>query len=306
VERQQLLGPRLRLAVTATVSTAALLLGGCSQSGESATPSPAAIAALADVERHKNAVADLEYRLVERCVRSHGYDVLPPRPVAIPDLGPDGSLSLDQARDLGYGLRQLLHSMRSDRSSQAGAVSWEAATDRYRDQVTLVMFGPEDTGETYDFGGGSISMSSSGCYTEVRQQLFGDLTTYLKYSWTASNGLQAARGTEVGGAVDQLDREWSSCMSDRGLDVATPDAAREQAAAAYATQGEDAGLATERNLAINDAECRRSVSYDETLAELRGRGAASFLASHEADVIAYSALLDDAERKGQELLRGES
>ena len=300
MERQQLLTLRLLSVVTA-VLTAALLLAGCSPSARSATPSPAAIAALADVERHKDAVSDLEYRLVEKCVRSQGYDVLPPRPVAIPDLSPDGMLGVDQARDIGYGLRDLL---RSDSSFEPGATSWQAATDQYRDKVTLAMFGPEDTGETYDFGGGSISMSSSGCYTEVRNQLYGDLQTYLKYNWIASNGLQAARGAEVGGAIDELDRKWSACMSERALDVPTPDAARQRAAAAYATQSPAAGFRSEREIAVKDAECRQSVSYDQTLAELRERGAATYLASHETDVIAYSALLDDAERKGQELLRG--
>jgi hypothetical protein len=303
VERQQLLTLRLLSAVTA-LPTAALLLAGCSPSARSATPSPAAIAALAEVERHKDAVSDLEYRLVEKCVRSHGYDVLPPRPVAIPDLSPDGTLGIDQARDIGYGLRDLLRSTRSDSSSGPGATSWQAATDQYRDKVTLAMFGPEDSGETYDFGGGSISMSSSGCYTEVRNQLYGDLQTYLKYNWIASNGLQAARGAEVGGAIDELDRQWSACMSERGLDVPTPDAARERAVAAYATQSHSAGFRSEREIAVKDAECRQSVRYDETLAELRERGAATYLASHETDVIAYSALLDEAERKGQELLRG--
>jgi hypothetical protein len=303
VERQQLLGLRLLSASTVLAPTMALLLGGCSQPARSATPSPAAIAALADVERRKDAVSDLEYRLVEKCVRSHGYDVLPPRPVAIPDLSPDGRLGIDQARDVGYGLRDLLRT-RNDSSFEAGATSWQAATDEYRNKVTVVMFGPEDTGETYDFGGGSISMSSSGCYTEVRKQLFGDLQTYLKYSWTASNGLQAARGAEVGGAIEELDTQWRSCMSERGLNVSSPDAARERAAAVYSTQSGEAGFRSERDIAINDAECRRSVSYDETLAELRERGAARYLASHEADVIAYSALLDDAERKGQEALRG--
>jgi hypothetical protein len=305
VERQQLLGLRL-VGPVAAMMPLACLLGGCSQSATSATPSAAAMSALADVERHKDAVADLEYRLVEKCVTREGYDLLPPRPVAIPDLSPDGKLGIDQARDVGYGLRDLLRGPRTDRPPDAGSSSWQSATAHYRDKVTLAMFGPEDAGETYDFGGGSISMSSSGCYTEVRKQLYGDVQTYLKYNWIASNGLQAARAAEVGGAIDELDRKWSSCMSERGLDVSTPDAAREQAAAAYATQGVDAAFRSEREIAIRDAECRGSVGYDSTLAELQERGAATYLASHEADVIAYSVLLGDAERKGQEILGGGS
>jgi len=303
VERQQLLVVRLFTA-TALTATTALLLTGCAQPTESAAPSPGAIAALADVERRKDAVSELEYRLVERCVRGQEFDVLPPRPAAIPDLSPDGTLGIDQARDVGYGLRSLLASMSDDGQVATGATSWDAATDVYRDKVTVAMFGRDDTGVTYDFGGGAISMSSSGCYTEVRKQLFGDLQTYLKYSWIASNGLQAARVAEVGSEIEKLDTEWSSCMSQRGLHTSTPDAAQELAAAAYATKGSEAAFESERGIAINDAECRRSVDYDTTLAELRDRGAAKYLASQESEVIAYSALLDDAEKRGQELLRG--
>jgi len=308
VERQQLLVPLVvRLFIAAMVSApTTFMLAGCSAPPESATPSPAAVAALADVERRKNAVSDLEYRLVERCVKAQGYDVLPPRPVAIPDLSPDGTLSIDQARDVGYGLRSLLVGTSDGGQVATGATSWDAATDVYRQKVTVAMFGRDDTGVTYDFGGGAISMSGSGCYTEVRKQLFGDLQTYLKYSWTASNGLQAARAAEVGGEIESLDTEWSSCMSKRGLNASTPNGARELASAAYETLGGDAAFESERDIAINDAECRRSVDYDTTLVELRDRGAATYLASHESEVIAYSALLDAAERKGQELLRGVS
>jgi len=305
VERQQLLA-RLVTAATVLAPSTAFLLAGCSQPSESAAPSPAAVAALADVERRKNAVSDLEYRLVERCVKAQGYDVLPPRPVAIPDLSPDGMLSIDQARDVGYGIRSLLRSTGDDGQVATGATSWDAATDAYREKVTVAMFGGEDTGVTYDFGGGAISMSRSGCFTEVRKQLFGDLQAYLKYSWTASNGLQAAQAAEVGGEIEKLDTAWSACMSQRGLDASTPDAARELASAAYETLGGEAAFVSERDIAINDAECRRSVDYDTTLVELRDRGAATYLASHESEVIAYSAMLDDAERKGQELLRGAS
>ena len=95
-------------------------------------------------------------------------------------------------------------------------------------------------------------------------------------------------------------------MLERGLHAVTPDDARELAAAGYETQGSGDAFEAERDIAVDDAECRHAVGYDETLAELRDRGAASYLASHESEVVAYSALLDDAERKGQQLLQGVS
>ena len=306
MERQQLLVVRPSQSVAVTVASMTLLLGGCAQTPESGTPSSAAVAALTDVERRKDLVSDLEYRLVELCVTRQGYAVLPPRPVAIPDLSPDGSLSLDQASEMGYGIRSVRGSSSHPAQVGAGASSWAAETDAYRAEVTVAMFGGDDDGVTYDFGGGAISMSGSGCYTAVRRQLFGDLQTFLKYSWTASNGLQAARTAEVGGEIAKLDSEWSACMLERGLHAVTPDDARELAAAGYETQGSGDAFEAERDIAVDDAECRHAVGYDETLAELRDRGAASYLASHESEVVAYSALLDDAERKGQQLLQGVS
>jgi hypothetical protein len=308
-----------RFVLVGVIVAGAGALVSCSgaTAGPSSSPDSAAVtrasAALAAARQHADEVERAQRRLVESCLRGQGFSVLPPTPTPVAgkagDIRPE-ALTPGEAAAHGYGFDPALNAGQKLGGSATESTAWSNVSDDYKRRLTLAQFGPDSKRVKYNTeDGGVLDMPGAGCSGTVQARLFGDLATYLKVSWIATNGISHARGDlDRDDAVRAAMPKWASCVDAKGhRGLSSPAAARDAAIKLY----EEAHTADEivrarqqeRALAVADATCVSSVGLGQALQRAEERSAAAYLAGHEADLVAYREVMDLASKRAQTLLR---
>ncbi|WP_349879513.1 hypothetical protein ABIH81_06740 [Micromonospora sp. HUAS YX12] len=291
-------------------------LSGCGD--DPASPDAEAAATRAQMawdsaQQQYKEVEEIERRLVRRCLAEQGFQIFPEdappgdepterqRPVS-PDL-------TDAAR-VGYGLDP----RRLPKVEGAADNSAYAKTpDSYKSKLTTAKYGPESEKVSFNApDGAKVAIPRAGCLGEVRSGLFGDLNEYIRLSFTASNLVRQGTSREIEGDAQvqaALDR-WRTCVQEAGYpDIKGFADMKEKARQLYKNidpsngKALDAALATEIKIATAEATCTKSAGLDQAVAKAQAEGFVESLAKYEADMVAWNAMVREALKKGQEMLK---
>lgn len=214
---------RFRLLLVAALALAVTACSSESQEAAGVDPAAAsrAAAALAAGQSAKAEAGDVEMLLVERCMAKLGFPDSLNTHVAIPDQPAQPiSPSVADAQLYGYGYAAEDFTHPDAAGGPAGAPSASYGAALFGDDSQLVEVRFDD--------GSVLQMSSTGCFAEARIMLYGDLTTYLRLSYIAS---EASIADENASDTDPQWRTavaaWKACMSTAGYtEFATPFDAR--------------------------------------------------------------------------------
>jgi hypothetical protein len=301
---------RVRIGLLAVVASS-VLLSGCGQ--EPAGPDAVNAQAVLDEITEMSARVDaVESRLIRQCLVKLGFTVFPEdgdAPAQPPANVGAMSPTLDLAMSSGYDLDPAAI-QRSGRES-AGTTAWDALPDSEKLRFTLAEHGDPNDRVTYEVDGAQVSYARSGCRGEVAAALVGDVRERIRLQWLISNTMRINADREAFNDASVLAavEAWRDCMVRGGYDgVEAPRDARQRAAEAYEKidLSDAAALsqakATEIAVATADARCAEESTLNETLAAVRAKARARELVEHEADLVAYRDLLQDALKRGQALL----
>ncbi len=257
-------------------------------------------------------VEDIERRLVRRCLTKKGFKIFPEEaPVGDESKGrqPISPDPADAAR-VGYGLdpRQLPEPPQPDEKS-----AYARTPDSYKSSLTTAKYGPEEERVTFNApDGAKVAIPRAGCLGEVRSGLFGDLNEYLRLSFTSANLVRQGTTREVESDPKVLAAmdSWKACVEKAGYTGVTRFAdMKDKARQLYKgidradNKALDAAVAAEIKIATAETTCTRSVGLDEAVAVARAEGSVETLAKYEADVVAWNAMVREALKKGQEMLK---
>ncbi|MEU1250265.1 hypothetical protein [Micromonospora arida] len=215
----------------------------------------------------------------------------------------------DAAR-VGYGLDPRLL---PEPPGAADESAYARTPDSYKGSLTTAKYGPE--GDKVSFNapdGAKVSIPRAGCLGDVRLGLFGDLNEYLRLSFTAANLVRQGTASEVDSdpkVLAAVDR-WRACVEKAGYPgINKFGEMRNKARQLYRgidpanNKALDAAVADEIKIATAEATCTRSTGLDEAVAVARAGGSVETLAKYEADVVAWNAMVREALKKGQEMLK---
>lgn len=301
-------------------ATVVLLIGlsGCSDYQPSPDTEASAIRAQmawdSAQEQYKD-LQDIENRLVRRCLTEKGFKTFPPEPPSSDKPRDRQRLVSPEPTDaarVGYGL-----DLRRQPSPQVGSddsAYYEGTTDEYKARLTRATYGPDEDVVSFitPDGGTKVNIPRSGCLGEVRTRLFGDLKDYLRLSFTANNLVGQNESAEVKddpelvGAVGR----WRECVEKAGYPgIQSPIEMRDKARRLYegidSADGRalDTAVTSEIKIATADATCNKSAGLNEVYAATRAKAASESLAKHEADLVAWNAMVRKALEKAQEMLK---
>ncbi|GAB1691067.1 hypothetical protein [Krasilnikovia sp. M28-CT-15] len=297
---------------------AALLfgIGGCG--ADKPTPDAEASAVRAQMawdssqEQYKDVQA-IENRLVRKCLTDQGFDVFPAEPPASdePQEGPRlVSPEPGDAARAGYGLDP--RGLPKPATPSDGS-SYEQTPDSYKARLTRAKYGADDDLISFTTSDGTkVEIPHHGCLGDVRTRLFGDLKEYLRLSFTADNlvGQGRSAGAEDDPGFVKAAGQWRECIEKAGYSgIQSTKDMRDKARRLYEgidqadTRALDAAVAAEIKIAGADAACAKSSGLNQAYAAARSKGATKSLVAHEADMVAWDALVRKALQKGQELLK---
>ncbi len=290
--------------------TGALLLAACG-SGLAGTPLDASGDRLIDLESFglsrddERVLHNAEQEYVRRCAAAAGFQFIPTPYEAVegtawPVFGSD---DVETARVEGYQVQDML--MESPDPEDGNRAILESLSAEQQEQWSLVVTGDPDDSIDVAVDGGVVGTPRTGCISEARQVLYGDLATYLELSFLSLN-----LSTRIRDAVQTDPRfiaaeaGWSSCMRSKGWEVSTQTDALLVVFHAYDTQGSDDAHALELNIATDDATCaRESRSVDEGQ-QAMARASQQMIGDLEGQLLAYQELRLDALDAARAILEG--
>lgn len=267
-------GVRVRGHVVLTLSlcvvvaaTAATAIGNAGDgagtaSGDGRGPRPAALTWQQELR-----VADARQRLMNRCMKRHGFTYWEDRSLTLEESRPVRYVQDDVAwaRTHGYGGRIDAKSERvRERNpngtyrqglSAARRTAFDIALDGGADARTFVAPLP---------GGGEIRKSLGGCTEEAERELYGDPAEWFRTGKIAM-GVTSLYGEDLmkDRRLTASVRAWARCMKDAGQPYQDPRAARDAVRVNTGRLGEaraEEAFATELRTAVADATCARETS----------------------------------------------
>jgi hypothetical protein len=298
---------RYRFAAGAIVLA---LLGGCAQDGsDRADPlSASTLESFRLLMYQPRDLALAEHRLIQRCMRAQGleYPARAPAPARVAasllDLPP--RFTVEQARGNGYG--DTIRRGSTDQPDRAGN-----PVDRY-----LVSLSPADQ-ERYRRalddprgaktkvklpGGGQVGTSSRSCRGKARAQTYGSLENYLTITYLPQVAQTQVQKLESDRALRRSLDAYANCMSGAGYQAGTPTAAAELAATYYQAGADAAARQREVTLAVQDATCQGKARVHAAFEDAVNRIAASWIAEHEAAVLAAAEAQKSAVDRARKVL----
>jgi hypothetical protein len=143
--------------------------------------------------------------------------------------------------------------------------------------------------------------------------LYGDVKEYLRLSFTANNlvgqndATKAKDDPKLAGTIGR----WRECVKKAGYPgiqstIEMRDKARRlyEGIASADNRALDAAVATEIKIATADATCNKSVGLNEAYAATQAKAVSRSMAKHEAELVAWNAMVRQALEKAQEMLKG--
>lgn len=246
-------------------------------------------------------LAAAQAQLSERCLTSHGYDVvLPvlPQPL-VPHLAVRyGVTSIAQARAYGYRDPEGVESAAAgDALLKDSPLPGDAA-------FLLALNGPQQTAAPVTAADSGEVIASveplGGCSGQAAAELFGTASDSARYValnvWLQNverDTLVAARND---GAVVAAARSWHECMQSDGYDFTDPTVPSSK-------PWPDADL--EQEVALADVACRETSGYTTALIAADARLQQSFVEKNSDVLRRYQQLEDAAVEAASQLVAGE-
>lgn len=256
----------LRLLVVLT-----LLLAGCGRTPDDRTSDDTAafdlLTQTGSYDRVNGVLVSAEHRLIGECMSKRGRSYLPPDQVpATPDSTVEGR------RAGGYGLYEQYTGTKQDVTANDAHVSELAPAEQDAYEEALVGTDGERRAIKLS-NGGTVSFAGGGCQAEAQRTLYGDVVewariTYVPQALHLTLAKQVEKDQEYLAAI----REWARCMSGRGFQVTSPEAAQDELKDLYGRQGPSPELrAREIATAVADGECAEQGGVPDLVLRIKHR-----------------------------------
>lgn len=271
-----------------------VLAGGCGQGGtDRAEPLTAStLESFRLLMYQPRDLALAEHRLIQRCMRAEGFEYparapAPARAAAsLLDLPP--RFTVEQARENGYG--ETIRRGRTDRADRTGN-----PLDRYlaslspTDQTRFrrVLDDPRGAKTKVKLpGGGQVGTSSRSCRGQARAQTYGSVENYLTITYLPQMAQTQVLKLESDRDLRRSLDGYARCMRAAGFQAGTPTVAAELAEKYYEDGADAAARQREVTLAVQDATCQEKARVHAAFEDAVNRVAATWIAEHEAAVLA--------------------
>lgn len=212
-------------------------------------------------------VADAQQRLMNRCMKRHGFTYWEDRSLTLEESRPVRYVQDDVvwARTHGYGGRIDVKSEHVRERNPNGSY-WQALSASGRTAFAIALDGGADAKTLVAPlpDGGEIRKSLGGCTEEAERELYGDPAEWFRTGKIAT-GLTALYGQDLmkDRQLTATVRAWARCMKNAGQPYQDPQAAHDAVRVNTARLGEaraEEAFATERRTAVADATCARETS----------------------------------------------
>lgn len=284
------------------VCAAALVLAGCS--GTPQGPGRELTAA------EKVRVRHAEQILVKECMAAAGFRYWIAYLPTADQLDGGGYVVTDVgwARRNGYGSRF------SDRMAEIQRTDPNAAyanglpePERARYDATLHGLSSGSLVTARLPGGGTVRASGSSCLAEAKDELYGDFETWFQVEKTAENLASTYAGKVLADSrfVHAIGL-WSTCMKERGHDVADPPGARELLTKLTDGMSRDEAFGVEVDLAVAEASCATATPLAGTARAVRDEYHAKALARYGDEVATYERMSVAALGRAREIVSSSS
>ncbi|MBW3086905.1 hypothetical protein KEM60_03134 [Austwickia sp. TVS 96-490-7B] len=306
MRRPDMLNKSFAVAASAVFVAA---LTGCSVDSSAGPVSPAdaakASSAWVEIQQRKEEVSNLETLIAKKCMKDAHYKVFPSPIKAIPDVVPEGTLSLTEgeAKKNGYRLSEVTGNPEKD--DDDGNLEWENSTQEYKKKYSVAYFGDDASSVSYSSPQGETSISTTGCLAEARKTLYGDLERMLRLGWIESNELKPLVGKKVSADPDLADvhKKWSSCMKEKNFQYGEPAQARKAVVSLYEKGEREKAKSQEMETALADAQCQQVSGYVATYQAVEKKATGEVYGKKVEDIVAWRDMLIKARENGLAALR---
>src|SRR5680860_458086 len=172
--------------------------------------------------------AEQEY--VRRCAAAAGFQFVPTPYEAIEN-GKDaaaskawpafGSDDVEAASVEGYRFQDRVADSQSPDPEASNQAILEGLSPDQQEQWSLAVSGDSADMVEVSVEGGVVGTPRSGCISEVRRILYGDLATYMELtSLSIDLNTRVRNAAEADPTFVSAEAAWSSCMGNQGWDVA--------------------------------------------------------------------------------------
>ena len=322
------MGRRLLLVGAVTVALAA----GCT-TGSADPVAGAGAADKAALNASASAYArltDVLNRLYDKCMAGKGFTLHPrhapadPAVYATKEPPLDRPENLDDARKYGYHISATPEV--APKADAVGTDPFDEQSEEARREYGVGLTGPgtpnrgervlpgEKEREVFVMPDGNKQfIYKQGCQPETDRAVLGDVKRYVTVRYAATSGLDRAvwNASANGPEVRAARAEWISCMDGKGFPGMTDTVDATRKAEGYYRNVNQANqdavrqaLAKETAQAVAHAECADQTGINEKLTTAWQRELSAYLATHEADLVAWQELSENALTRAQNMLAG--
>lgn len=207
-----------------------------------------------------------------------------PRQMKVQDLIPLKPLSVDQARSTGYDSPQ------QNQSQEAKNAQTPAATEAFS--------GPSGASKvSVSVLGMKPSVSSKGCLAESYKQVYGSIENGMMATGVTANAvLPAVNAAIADESMVDANKKWAECMTSAGYpNFPTPDRAWDNAR----QTPQNAAV-----IAVVDAKCRESVTYEAQRKTALNKYLTTFLTRNETLITEIQGIRKQGAANAQKILGG--
>ncbi|WP_157181460.1 hypothetical protein [Actinopolymorpha alba] len=275
------MGSTRGMMVTACLAVVLVALAGCQSVTPASVTTPRA--AVTNVNRsfeivtktgsfpaERQIVSLAEEKIISRCMARKGLSYRPRR-VGKPESSSDadGALAESRIRRNGYGLFGKIEG--DDPTGQSGGSAGGDVPGVDSSLYDVTLLGTEGARRSIRLPSGiEITFPGDGCIAEARGELFKDVMTGARVVHVPQDieRTLAARVRSDSSFKVAMGR-WSRCMTRRGYEYSSPEAAREDLQRQYARAGATRVLRQrEIEVAVADVECARRNQIPRLISDL--------------------------------------
>lgn len=251
------------------------------------SPDPQAIPKAEEFLRANGPAEQARQVVIEDCMAKAGFEWtrLGQDETNIEDLIPLRPLSLAQARTDGYTDNEQNQNPMPEEPQEPGAREAFSGS-------------PTSPRTSIDVLGMKPSVSSQGCLAESYTKVYDSIERGMMATGVTANALLPFVNAAIADpSIEEANKKWASCMEDSGQpNLPTPDMAWNMAR----QNPDDAG-----EIAVTDAKCRESVTYEDIRKSALNSYLTTFLDTNEALITEIQEIRKQGAAHAEKILSGE-
>jgi hypothetical protein len=283
--------------LTSSLTATLLFVAGCAVSSPeqgaltasnveaASSPDPQAIVKADEFLGANGSAEQARQSVIRDCMASAGFEWMetPVRQFHVEDLIHLKPLTLAQARTDGYVQKQQAQNNETGPTEAGAKEAFVGPPNAPRVSVDVLGMKP--------------SVSSEGCLADSYRMVYGSIEKGMMATGVTTNALLPAVNAAIADpSVEDANKSWAKCMESAGRpNLATPDLAWKEAR-------ENPAAASE--IAVTDAKCRESVSYENIRKAALNKYLTSFLTANEALITEIQEIRKLGAVKAQQILSG--